>query len=155
MFIYILCLWFILDSSSSVSSVHWRNVYKIEINLCICVCACIIPANVRLIGRSERFGKCAKMQNNPSPQLPCKGILKTSRSFDKSGARWAHIQLWPFDLKQKANKRFYYPLQLSQKCQVRWAECAANVSSGRQGLWPYENRWAKDALQLHGAVQWE
>ncbi|KAH8371215.1 hypothetical protein KR093_006644 [Drosophila rubida] len=26
------------------------------------------------------------MQNNPSPQLPCKGILKTSRSFDKSGA---------------------------------------------------------------------
>ncbi|EDW40935.1 protein phosphatase inhibitor 2 isoform X2 [Drosophila sechellia] len=28
----------------------------------------------------------ARMQNNPSPQLPCKGILKTSRSFDKSGA---------------------------------------------------------------------
>ncbi|KAI8040720.1 hypothetical protein M5D96_006663, partial [Drosophila gunungcola] len=27
-----------------------------------------------------------RMQNNPSPQLPCKGILKTSRSFDKSGA---------------------------------------------------------------------
>ncbi|XP_022218613.1 protein phosphatase inhibitor 2 isoform X1 [Drosophila obscura] len=27
-----------------------------------------------------------KMQNQPSPQLPCKGILKTSRSFDKSGA---------------------------------------------------------------------
>ncbi|XP_017136941.1 protein phosphatase inhibitor 2 isoform X2 [Drosophila miranda] len=26
------------------------------------------------------------MQNQPSPQLPCKGILKTSRSFDKSGA---------------------------------------------------------------------
>ncbi|XP_037723062.1 protein phosphatase inhibitor 2 isoform X2 [Drosophila subpulchrella] len=26
------------------------------------------------------------MQNNQSPQLPCKGILKTSRSFDKSGA---------------------------------------------------------------------
>ncbi|XP_017841154.1 protein phosphatase inhibitor 2 [Drosophila busckii] len=26
------------------------------------------------------------MQNNPSPHLPCKGILKTSRSFDKSGA---------------------------------------------------------------------
>ncbi|KAH8270421.1 hypothetical protein KR018_009867 [Drosophila ironensis] len=26
------------------------------------------------------------MQNNPSPQMPCKGILKTSRSFDKSGA---------------------------------------------------------------------
>lgn len=39
------------------------------------------------------------MQNNPSPQLPCKGILKTSRSFDKSGARWVQRErTFNFDL---------------------------------------------------------
>ncbi|SPP87450.1 Hypothetical predicted protein [Drosophila guanche] len=36
--------------------------------------------------RQEIGQRQDKMQNQPSPQLPCKGILKTSRSFDKSGA---------------------------------------------------------------------
>lgn len=45
------------------------------------MCVCLISVNVFPIRVK------VKMQNNPSPQLPCKGILKTSRSFDKSGAR--------------------------------------------------------------------
>lgn len=82
-----------------------------------CLCACVLLCYSRQRAtdrqRSERFTEWAKMQNNPSPQLPCKGILKTSRSFDKSGARWvweSARSTLTFRFKLKANNRFYNPI---------------------------------------------
>lgn len=130
--------------------------------MCARVCVCFVMLFQLTFDWSLEIGKIYRVSQDAKQSqstVAMQGHFKDFAQLRQVGCQVStRVRAFNFDLFH-LNKRvtiaFITPLQLSQKCQVRRAECAANISSGRQGLWAHENRWAKNTLQLHGTIQWE